>query len=135
MAMNAGNRHDIANAKTVEVIQLHRRFADFITLVDCQNHRLAAAHQHTGNILVLGGNASANFAHHDNTIRGINGNLGLFPHMGQQAVVNVGLNAAGINQQELMAAPFAITENTVAGNAGRIFHNGKALAGQLVKKR
>ena len=57
MAMNAGNRHDIANAKTVEVIQLHRRFADFITLVDCQNHRLAAAHQHTGNILVLGGNA------------------------------------------------------------------------------
>lgn len=53
--------------------------------------------------------------------------------MGQQAVVNVGLNAAGINQQELMAAPFAITENTVAGNAGRIFHNGKALAGQLVK--
>jgi hypothetical protein len=98
--MNAGNRHDIANAKTVEVIQLHRRFADFITLVDCQNHRLAAAHQHTGNILVLSGNASANFAHHDNTICGINGDLGLFPHMGQQAVVNVGLNAAGINQQE-----------------------------------
>ena len=54
--------------------------------------------------------------------------------MGQQAVVNVGLNAAGINQQELMAAPFAITENTVAGNAGLVVHDGQALTHQLIEK-
>ena len=53
--------------------------------------------------------------------------------MGQQAIVDAGLDTAGIHQQELVTAPFAVTENTVAGNAGGVLDNGETLAGQFIE--
>ena len=53
--------------------------------------------------------------------------------MGQQAVINARFNTAGVHQQELVAGPFAIAEDAVAGNARRVLHNGEALAGQLIE--
>ena len=43
MAVHAGDRNQLAEAEAVEVVQLHRGFADLIALVDSQHNGLAAA--------------------------------------------------------------------------------------------
>ena len=43
------------------------------------------------------------------------------------------LQKALAHQQELVTAPFAVTENTVAGNAGGVFDNSETLAGQFIE--
>ena len=53
--------------------------------------------------------------------------------MGQQAVVNARLDAAGVHQQELVAGPLAVAEDAVTGDAGGVLDNGEALTGQLIK--
>ena len=133
VAVYAGNGDQLAQAQAVEIVQFHGRLADFITLVDGQHHGLAAAHQHAGNVLILRGDTSGQLRYHDDTVSRVNGQLGLLAHMSQQAVVDAWLDTAGIHQQELVAAPLAVTENTVAGNAGGVFHNSKTLAGQFIE--
>ena len=114
-------------------VQLHRRLADLVALVDSQHNGLAAAHQHAGDVLVLRGHTGRKLGDHDDAICGIDGQLGLLTHVGQQAIVDAGLDTAGIHQQELVTAPFAVTENTVAGNAGGVFDNSETLAGQFIE--
>ena len=133
VAVNARDRDQLAEAEAVKIIQLHRRLADLVALIDSQHHGLTAAHQHTGNILILRRYAGGQLSHHDDAVGGVDGQLGLLTHVGQQPVINAGLNAAGVHQQELMAGPFAIAEDTVAGNARRVLDNGEALAGQLIE--
>ena len=133
VAVYAGDRDQLAEAEAVKIIQLHRGLADLVALVDGQHHGLAAAHQHTGNILILRRHTGGQLSHHDDAVGGVDGQLGLLTHVGQQAVINAGLDAAGVHQQELVAGPFAIAEDTVAGNARRVLDNGEALAGQLIE--
>ena len=135
VTVHAGDGDHLANAQAVKLIHFQRGFPDLVALVDGKDHRLAAAHEHSGNILVLGGHTGAQFAHHDDTVGRVNGDLGLFPHMHQQTVIGAGLNAAGVHQKKFMAAPLTVTENTVTGYAGGIFHDGQPLAGQFVKQR
>ena len=40
------------------------------------------------------------------------------PHLGQNHVLAGGLNAAGVHQRELAAAPLGVAENAVPGDAG-----------------
>ena len=54
--------------------------------------------------------------------------------MGQNALGGLGLDAAGVHQQKLVAVPLAVGKNAVAGNARGILHNGKALAAQLIEQ-
>ena len=133
VAMHAGNGDQLAQAQAVEIVQLHRRLADLVALVDSQHYGLAAAHQHAGDVLVLRGHTGRKLGDHDDAICGIDGQLGLLTHVGQQAIVDAGLDTAGIHQQELVTAPFAVTENTVAGNAGGVFDNSETLAGQFIE--
>ena len=118
VAVHAGNRNQLAEAEAVEVVQLHRGFADLIALVDSQHNGLAAAHKHSGNVLILRCDARGQLRHHDDAVCGINGQLCLFAHVGQQAVVNARLDAAGVHQQELVAGPLAVAEDAVTGDAG-----------------
>ena len=133
MAVHAGNGHQFSQTQGVEIIQLHGRVADLVALVHGQHHRLAAAHEHGSHLVVLGGHPGPQVGDHDDAVGGINGHLGLLTHVGQNAVVDAGLDTAGIHQQELVAVPFAVAEDTVPGNAGGILHNGDALAGEFVE--
>ena len=133
VTVNAGNRDQLAQTQRVEIVQLHGRFADLVALVDRQHHGLAAAHQHTGNVLILRGDAVGQLGDHNDAVRRVDGDLRLLAHMRQQTVVNARLDTAGIHQQKFMPAPFAIAENAVAGDTGGVLHNGKALTGQLVE--
>ena len=93
-----------------------------------------AAAQHVGHFLVGGGQAVADIHHHDDAVSGVNGDLCLLTHVGQNALGRLGLDAAGVHQHELVAVPLAVGKNAVTGNARRVLHNGKALTAQLVEQ-
>ena len=135
MAVHARNRYKVAEAERIKIIQFHRRFADLVAFIDGEHHRLAAAHQHPGDLTVLRGHARAQVGDHDDAVGRVDRDLRLLAHVQQQAVVNMRLDTAGVDEQKFMPAPFAVTEDAVAGNAGRIFHDRDALAGQFVEDR
>ena len=54
--------------------------------------------------------------------------------MGQNALGGLGLDAAGIHQQKLVAAPLAVGEDAVAGDARGILHDGQTLAAELIEQ-
>ena len=87
-----------------------------------------------GHVLVGGGQAVAHVHHHDDAVGGVDGDLGLLAHVGQNALGGLGLDAAGIHQQELVAAPLAVGEDAVAGDARGILHDGQTLAAELIEQ-
>ena len=93
-----------------------------------------AAAQHVGYFLVGGGQAVADIHHHDDAVSGVNGDLCLLTHVGQNTLGRLGLDAAGVHQHELVAAPLAVCKNAVAGNARGILHDGQALAAEFVEQ-
>ena len=56
-------------------------------------------------------------------------------HLGENDVVGLRLNTAGVNEGQLSAAPLALAVDAVTGDAGGVLHNGAALADELVEKR
>ena len=108
------NGHDFVKAQVIELVQLHGGLAHVVALVDRQNDRLMAAAQHVGHILVRRGQAVADIHHHDDAVGGVNGDLGLLPHVGQDALGGLGLNTARVHQHELVAVPLAVGKNAVA---------------------
>ena len=93
-----------------------------------------AAAQHMGHVLVGSGQAIADIHHHDDAVGGVDGDLGLLAHMGQNALGGLRLDAAGVHQQELVAAPLAVGEDAVAGDARGILHDGQTLAAELIEQ-
>ncbi len=87
-----------------------------------------------GDVFIGGGQPGTDIHHHHNAVRCVNGDLGLFTHMRKQPFCCLWLNAAGIYQQKLVAAPFALCKDTIPRNAGRVLHYGKALAAQFIKQ-
>ena len=134
VAVHGRNGHHLVKAEVVELVHLHGGIAHLVALVHGQNDGLVAAAQHVGHILIRGGQAVAHVHHHDDAVCSVNGDLGLLPHVGQNALGSLGLNTAGVHQQEVMAVPLAVGKNAVTGNARRVLHNGKALTAQLVEQ-
>ena len=134
VTVHGRNGHHLVKAEVVELVQLHGSFAHLVALVHGKNDGLVAAAQHVGHILVRGGQAVAHVHHHDDAVCSVNGDLGLLPHVSQNALGSLWLNTAGVHQQKLVAVPLAVGKNAVAGNARGILHNGKALAAQLVEQ-
>ena len=134
VAVDGRNGHDLVKTEVVELVQLHGGVADIVALVDGQNDRLVAAAEHVGNVLVGSGQAVADIRHHDDAVGGVDGDLRLFPHMGQNALGGLRLDAAGVHQQELVAAPLAVGKDAVAGDARGILHDGQTLAAELIEQ-
>ena len=128
VAVHGRNGHHLIKAEVVELVHLHGGLAHLIALVHGQNDGLVAAAQHVGHVLVGCGQAVAHIHNHNDAVCGVNGDLGLLPHVGQNALGCLGLDAAGIHQQKFVAVPLAVGKNAVAGNARRVLHDGKALA-------
>ena len=134
MAVHRRDGHHLVKAKIIELVQFHGGLAHLIAFVHRQNDGFVAAAQHVGHILVRGGQAGFYIHHHDDAVGSVDGDLSLLAHVGQNTLVGGGLNAAGIHQQQLPAAPFAVAENAVAGNAGGILDDGNALAAQFIEQ-
>ena len=62
------------------------------------------------------------------------GDFGLAAHLGEQHIVAVRVNAAGVDEREAAVLPLHISIDAVAGHAGGILHNGDALSGDSVEK-
>ena len=135
VAMHAGNGDQLAQAQAVEIVQLHGRLADLVALVDSQHYGLAAAHQHAGDVLVLRGHTGRKLSDHDDAICGIDGQLGLLTHVGQQAIVDAGFDTAGIDYREGSASPLGFAVYTVPRYAGNILNYCAAFAYKFIEKR
>ena len=134
VTVHGRNGHHLVKAEVVELVQLHGSLAHLVALVHGKNNGLVAAAQHVRHSLIGCGQAVAHVRDHDDAVGGVNGDLRLLAHVGQNALGGLGLNAAGIHQQKLVAVPLAVGKNAVAGNARGILHNGKALAAQLIEQ-
>ena len=134
VTVHGRNGHHLVKTEVVELVQLHGSLAHLVALVHGKNNGLVAAAQHVRHILIGCGQAVAHVRDHDDAVGGVNGDLRLLAHVGQNALGSLWLDAAGIHQQKLVAVPLAVGKNAVAGNARGILHNGKALAAQLIEQ-
>ena len=134
VAVDGRDGHDFLKTQVVELVQLHGSLADIVALVDGQDDRLVAAAEHVGHVLVGGGQAVADIHHHDDAVGGVDGDLCLLPHVGQDALGGLRLDAAGGHQQEIVAVPLAVGKDAVAGDAGGILDDGQTLAAQFIEQ-
>ena len=134
VAVDRRHGHHFFKAQVVELVHLGGRVADAVALVHRQDHRLAAAAQHVGHLFVRGGHPRADVHHKDDAVGGVDGDLGLLAHMGQDALGGLGLDAAGVHQQQLAALPLAGGEDAVAGDAGGVLDDGQPLAAQFIEQ-
>ena len=133
--VQAGKRNGfLIEAKLVKLVKLHGRAAHRIALIDAGNDRFAAFFEHHGNVVVVGGNAGANVAHEQDHVGGVNGDLRLQFHLRKDHIVAFRLNAAGVDDHQLAAAPLGFAVNAVARDAGNILHNGAALADKFIEQ-
>ena len=134
VSVHRGDRDRVAQSQIIKLIEFRRNLADAVALVDAQHHRLVALLQHGGNLLVGRGDAGLDVYHQDDDLRALDGHLGLASHLREDDVVRIRLDAAGIDQHDLVAAPLAGRIDAVAGDAGSVLHNREPLADQFIKQ-
>ena len=132
--MDGGHGDGVAQTQVVKLIELRVRDAGGVHLVHCQNDGLFGPLEHSGHLLVGGGHTGLDVRYQDNDRGVVDGDLGLLAHEGQDLVVGVGLDAAGVHQGELAAVPVGFTVNAVPGDAGGVLHNGKTPPDDLVEQ-
>ena len=126
-----GNR--VAQPQLVELIDVVIH-ADVVNLVDNKQDGLLRLAQQVGNFAVVVGQPIAAISKEADNIRRIHGDFGLAAHLGEQHIVAVRVNAAGVDEREAAVLPLHISIDAVAGHAGGILHNGDALSGDSVEK-
>ena len=134
MAVDGGNGVRITQPQVVELVHVRVVVPGGVHLVHRQNHRLPGALEHPGHLLVSGGHAGADVAYKNDHRGGVNSDLRLLTHKGQNLVVGPRLDAAGVHQVEGAAPPLGLGVQPVAGDARRVLHDGQAFAGQLIEQ-
>ena len=124
----------IPDAQVIELIDIRHITAGLVNLVDRQDDRLMGPAQHIRHLSVRVGHALPDIHHKDDDIRHFNGQLGLFPHLGQDNVFGIRFYTACIDQCELIIEPAAVRVDPVPGHAGRILHDRDHLSGHYVKE-
>ena len=134
MSVKCGYGERIAHAKIIELIKLRGRLAYAVALVYRKYNGLTALLEHGSYLIIIGSNTAAHIGKKNYNICLFDGNLCLTSHLGKDNIVAGRLDSDCIDYHKLPVAPLAFGINTVTGNAGGIFNNGKALAYQLVEK-
>ena len=135
VAVNGGNLDRVPQTKVIKLIEIRRRLAHRVALVDAENDRTAALEQHRRNVGVRRHQAGADVRHQYNHIGRIDGQLRLRTHLRKDHIAGARLNTAGIHQRKFAPFPLAVSIDPVARDARRIVHNRQALADQLIKQR
>ena len=128
-----GRDCDRINRQLIKLVKLRRRIADRVTFINAQHQRLVALDQHM-RFLGIGSNKSgAYIGHHDDHIGGVDRQLRLLAHLGQDHIVRERLNAAGVDQQRAAAAPLYVAVDAVTRYAGGIVDDRNPLADQFIE--
>ena len=134
MTVDGGDGNGVAQTEIVELVEVGIDGAHGVHLVHRQHDGLAAALEHTGYLLIGGGEAGLDVGDEDDDIRVVDGDLRLLAHEGQDLTVGVGLDAAGVHQTEFASHPLALAVDTVTGDAGGVLHDGQPPADDLVEQ-
>ncbi|MPM52219.1 hypothetical protein SDC9_98976 [bioreactor metagenome] len=134
MPVDSGDGDGVPQAQIVKLVKIRIYRTGGIHLIHRQNDGLSASQQHVGHLVVGGGEAGLHIGQKDNHRGVINGQLRLLAHKGQDLIVRLGLNAAGVDQGKRAAVPVRLPVNAVAGDARRILHDGEPPTDQLVEQ-
>ena len=134
MAVDGRDGDGIAQAQVVELVNIGVGHAHLVHFVDSQDDGLSGPQKHIGHVLVGGGEAGLDVTDKDDDVGVGNGDLGLLAHEGQDLGGGAGFDTASIHDIEGAAAPFALSIEAVAGNAGGVLHDRDPTAYQLVKQ-
>ena len=112
-----------------------RRIAHALGLVHRQQHAPCRAAQVARDVVVLRAQAAARVEHEDHHI-GLGHRLArLLGHLAQHAVGGVGLEAAGVDDDELAPVDLGVAVVAVARQAGKVGDDGVAAVRQPVEQR
>ena len=134
VSVHRGYRDRVAQPQIIELIKVGGQTADVVALVDRQHHRLAAFLQHHRDIRIVGGDTGQQIGHQHDHIRLFDRELRLPPHLGQDHIVRIRLDTAGIRQHKRTSAPFTRRKQPVTGHARRIFYDRQPLPDQFIKQ-
>ena len=134
VAVDGRNGDGITHAELIKLIYRRVDTAGRVHFVDCEHCGLSRAQQHIRNILVGGGDTRAHIGDEDDDIRCAYGDIRLLAHEHEYLVIGRGLDAAGVDDIKLVAAPLALSIQPVTGDAGRVLNDGQALAHELIKQ-
>ena len=134
MTVDGGYRDGIPQSQVVKLVEFRRRASGRVALVDAEHHRLAAFLEHHGHVLIVGRHPGVQIGHQDDDVRLVDGQLGLPPHLGEDHIVGMGLDAPGVCQHEGAAAPFARGKDPIPGHAGRVLDDGQPLPDELIEQ-
>ena len=94
-----------------------------IDLVHCKYHRLSAAPEKIGDLLVIVGDASAGFHHEEHHMGFLYGKNHLLTDLFLKDVVRIGCVSAGVDNGKLRTAPFTPSIVSVARYACCFIYN------------
>ena len=128
VSVYGGNLNRLAETEVIELIELHRRLADGVALVDAEHDRLARFLEHLRNVHIRRDHTALAVRHEDDNGGGVDRELCLTAHLGEDDIVALRLDAARVDHKRGLAAPLCLTVDTVAGNARGVVHNGQPLS-------
>ena len=107
MSVQGGHRNRLSQTEVVKFVKFRWWFAHSVAFVDAQYNRLAALLQHCSDLLIGGGDAGFHIHHQNNDLCTFNRHLCLTAHLRNDNIIRIRLDTAGIDQHNLMVAPFA----------------------------
>ena len=91
------DREWITNSQIIKFIYIRQELLMVVNFIYCQYHRLMGTAQHICYLGIRIHQALLHIYHEQNHICGINGDLSLFSHLGQNDVITVRFDTTGIN--------------------------------------
>jgi len=129
-----GDRKHFSDPEAMKFVNQSLLFLG-IDLVDREEKRLAAANQLTGEVDIGGGQFGASIHDHDDGVCFFERDLGLAINLCWHEIFFFGDNTASINHAQAAAPPFALSIETVAGDAGLVADNGASRTDDSIEER
>lgn len=111
----------LSDAEVIEFINIHHLTVEVVDFVDHQHNRLAASSEHISYFCIGIYKALTDVSDEDDDICGINGDLRLVSHLGENDIFGFRLNTAGVYQRKFVVQPLHVGINTVTGYTGVSF--------------
>ena len=124
----------LSDAEVIEFINIHHLTVEVVDFVDHQHNRLAASSEHISYFCIGIYKALTDVSDEDDDICGINGDLRLVSHLGENDIFGFRLNTAGVYQRKFVVQPLHVGINTVTGYTRCILYNGNLVTCQCIKQ-
>ena len=135
VAVDGGDGDRVAETEVIELVELGIGGAGGVHLVHGEHDRLFRPLQHVRDLLIGGGHAGLDVDDEDDDRRVVDGDLRLLAHERRESGLSV-LGSMPPVSTRVKVRPFqsALAVDAVARHAGRVLHDGKAAADELVKE-